>query len=183
MSPARFALVVAALTIAVDLGLARIGYGLVLPAIRRDLGGSYAVYGAIAAVHLGGYLAGTLAAPRLLRDRTQLPRVTAISQLAIALFIVASALSPGAIGLAVTRLAIGVASGVGIASAITDALERVAPERRGFTSAVAWSAIGIALVAWAPAGAWTLDEAARWRVATRRERAARCAPCPSRSLP
>ncbi|HZW54635.1 MAG TPA: YbfB/YjiJ family MFS transporter, partial [Candidatus Elarobacter sp.] len=55
---------------------------------------------------------------------------------------------------------------VGIASAVTDALERVAPERRGFASALAWSAIGIALTVSSPAGAWTLGEAARWRVAT-----------------
>ncbi len=163
---ARSAVVVAALAIAADIGLARVGYGLVLPAIRRDLGGTYAVYGAIAAVHLGGYLAGTLAAPRVLRDRARRPRVTAISQLLVALFVVASALSPNAIVLAVTRLAIGLASGVGIASAVTDALERVAPERRGLASGVAWSAIGVALVVSAPAGAWTLGGAVSWRDAT-----------------
>ena len=166
MPSARLAVVVAALAIAADIGLARVGYGLVLPAIRRDLGGGYALYGAIAAVHLGGYLAGTLAAPSLLRDRARLPRITAIAHAAVALFLLASALAPGTFVLAMMRLAIGVASGVGIACAVTDALERVAPERRGFASALAWSAIGIGLIASAPAGAWTLDDPARWRVAT-----------------
>jgi len=163
---ARLAVVVAALAIAADIGLARVGYGLVLPAIRRDLGGGYAVYGAVAAIHLGGYLAGTLAAPRLLRERARLPRITAVAHVVVAVFLVASALSPNALVLTLTRLAIGLASGVGIASAVTDALERVAPERRGFASALAWSAIGIALTVSSPAGAWTLGEAARWRVAT-----------------
>ncbi|HYW53884.1 MAG TPA: YbfB/YjiJ family MFS transporter [Dongiaceae bacterium] len=163
---ARLAVVVAALAIAADIGLARVGYGLVLPAIRRDLGGGYAVYDAVAAIHLGGYLAGTLAAPRLLRERARLPRITAVAHVVVAVFLVASALSPNALVLTLTRLAIGLASGVGIASAVTDALERVAPERRGFASALAWSAIGIALTVSSPAGAWTLGEAARWRVAT-----------------
>ncbi len=49
---------------------------------------------------------------------------------------------------------------------MTDALERVSPERRGFASGLAWSAIGIALVISAPAGAWTLGAAVRWRAAT-----------------
>lgn len=163
---ARLAVGVAALAIAADIGLARVGYGLVLPAIRRDLGGGYAVYGTVAAIHLGGYLAGTLAAPRLLRERAHLPRVTALAHAVVAVFLIASALSPDALILTVTRFAIGLASGIGIASAVTDALERVAPERRGFASALAWSAIGVALAASSPAGAWTLGEAARWRVAT-----------------
>jgi len=158
--------VVAALAIAADIGLARVGYGLVLPAIRRDLGGGYAVYGAIAAVHLGGYLAGTLAAPRVLRDRTRRPRWNAVAHLAIAAALLVSALSPNTLVLALTRLAVGFASGIGIAAAVTDALERVAPERRGFASGLAWSAIGLALVVSAPAGAWTLGAAIRWRAAT-----------------
>ncbi|HEY0395088.1 MAG TPA: YbfB/YjiJ family MFS transporter [Candidatus Elarobacter sp.] len=159
-------MVVAALTIAVDIGLARVGYGLILPAIRRDMGGGYALYGGIAAVHLGGYLAGTIVAPALMRDRARLPLVTALSQLAVTVFVLASALAPTAVLLGAARAAIGVASGIGIASAVTDALERIAPERRGFASAIAWSSIGVALVVSAPAGAWTLGEATRWRLAT-----------------
>jgi predicted MFS family arabinose efflux permease len=163
---ARLAVAVAALAIAADIGLARVGYGLVLPAIRRELGGNYAAYGAIAAVHLGGYLAWTLAAPSVLRNRALRPRVTAIAHAFVALFVLASALSPTLLLLALTRLGIGLASGIGIASAVTDALERVPPERRGFASGLAWSAIGVALVVSAPAGAWTLDAAVRWRAAT-----------------
>jgi predicted MFS family arabinose efflux permease len=163
---AKAAVVVAALAIAVDIGLARIGYGLILPAIRRDLGGGYAVYGAVAAVHLGGYLAGTILAPSLMRDRTRLPLVTAVSQLVVVLSLIASAAAPNALLLGIARAVIGIASGVGIASSVTDALERVAPERRGFASAIAWSSIGVALIVSAPAGAWTLGDATRWRLAT-----------------
>jgi hypothetical protein len=45
-------IVVALLAIGVDIGLARLGYGLLLPAIRADLGGSYGTYGLIGALHL-----------------------------------------------------------------------------------------------------------------------------------
>ena len=102
----------------------------------------------------------------MLRNRAHRPRVTAISHVLVAAFVIASALSPNALVLAVTRTAIGLASGVGIASAVTDALERVAPERRGLASGVAWSAMGLALMVSAPSGAWTLGAAVRWRDAT-----------------
>ena len=158
--------VVALLAIGVDIGLARLGYGLLLPAIRADLGGSYGTYGLIGALHLAGYLGGTLAAPSLLRERARIPRVIAVAQVAVALSVAASAAASGAIALLLARVAIGFASGIGVAAVVTEMLERMPPARRGLASGIAWGGAGLALVVSAPAGAWALGDPARWRIAT-----------------
>lgn len=158
--------VVALLAIGVDIGLARLGYGLLLPAIRADLGGSYGTYGLIGALHLAGYLGGTLSAPPLLRERSRIPRVIAVAHAAVALSVAASAAAPGVLVLLVARIAIGFASGLGVAAVVTEMLERVAPARRGLASGIAWGGAGLALVVSAPAGAWALGDPSRWRIAT-----------------
>ena len=56
-----------ALAAAVSLGMARFSYGLLLPAMKADLGWSYLVAGAMNTVNAAGYLAGALAMPALLR--------------------------------------------------------------------------------------------------------------------
>ena len=165
-SPASLPVVVALLAIGVDIGLARLGYGLLLPAIRADLGGSYGTYGLVGALHLAGYLGGTLAAPPLLRERARIPRVIAVAHIVVALSVAASAAATGALSLLVARAVIGVASGIAVAAVVTEMLERVPVARRGLASAIAWGGAGVALVVSAPAGAWALGEASRWRVAT-----------------
>ncbi len=156
---------IALLVIAVDIGIARLGYGLLLPAIRHDLHGGYAVYGAIGAVHLVGYLAGTMLTPSLLRDRARAPRITAIAHLVVAAAFGWSAAANGPLALGIARAVLGVAAGVGIASAITDAIERVPAQRRGQASALAWSGIGLGLCVSAPANLWTSAAANGWRLA------------------
>ncbi|MDP4302408.1 YbfB/YjiJ family MFS transporter [Leptothrix discophora] len=56
-----------ALAAAVSLGLARFAYGLVLPAMRAELGWSYFLAGAMNTANAAGYLVGALLMPRLLR--------------------------------------------------------------------------------------------------------------------
>ncbi|MEK8047948.1 YbfB/YjiJ family MFS transporter [Ideonella margarita] len=55
-----------ALASAVSLGLSRFAYALLLPAMRLDLGWSYATAGAMNTVNAAGYLLGALLMPRLL---------------------------------------------------------------------------------------------------------------------
>ncbi|RZS54873.1 YbfB/YjiJ family MFS transporter [Sphaerotilus mobilis] len=55
-----------ALAAAVSLGLARFAYGLVLPAMRSELGWSYFLAGAMNTANAAGYLVGALLMPRLL---------------------------------------------------------------------------------------------------------------------
>jgi len=159
-------IVIALLAIGVDIGLARLGYGLLLPAIRADLGGSYGSYGLIGALHLAGYLGGTLAAPRMLRARGCVPVVIAISHLAVALSVGISAAATGVLWLLVARVAIGAASGIGVAAVVTEMLERVPAARRGLASGIAWAGAGLAVAVSAPAGAWALGDPSRWRIAT-----------------
>jgi predicted MFS family arabinose efflux permease len=158
--------VVALLAIGVDIGLARLGYGLLLPAIRTDLGGSYGTYGLIGALHLAGYLGGTLSAPSLLRERARIPRVIALAHVVVALSVAVSAAATGVFSLLSARVVIGVASGIGVAAVVTEMLERVPPARRGLASAIAWAGAGIAVAVSAPAGAWALGDPSRWRIAT-----------------
>ncbi|MDQ6943211.1 MAG: YbfB/YjiJ family MFS transporter [Candidatus Eremiobacteraeota bacterium] len=158
--------VVALLAIGVDIGLARLGYGLLLPAIRADLGGSYGTYGLIGALHLAGYLGGTLTAPPLLRDRARIPRVIAVTHVVVALSVAASAAAAGVLSLLLARVVIGYASGIGVAAVVTEMLERVPVARRGLASGIAWGGAGLALVVSAPAGAWALGDPPRWRIAT-----------------
>ena len=54
---------------AVSLGITRFAYGLLLPAMRTDLGWSYTLAGAMNTANALGYLIGALWAPRLLRTR------------------------------------------------------------------------------------------------------------------
>ena len=66
--PAHFATAFAlALGAALSLGLARFAYALLLPAMRSELGWSYATAGAMNTVNAAGYLLGALAMPWLLR--------------------------------------------------------------------------------------------------------------------
>ena len=46
-----------ALGVSLHIGLARFGYGVVLPSLRVELGLGYTAGGVLNAVHLGGYLA------------------------------------------------------------------------------------------------------------------------------
>lgn len=156
-------IVVALLAIAIDIGLARLGYGLLLPAIRSDLGGSYSLYGAIGAAHLGGYLAGTLLAARFIgeRSREHLPRAIVVAQSVVALSLAASAYTRSALALGAARTAIGIASGIGIVAAVTDALERVGAKSRGLASSIAWAGIGIGIIVSAPAGQWAIADPER----------------------
>jgi hypothetical protein len=62
----RFVLLgVAMLAIGLDVGVARITYGVVLPAFARDLQLSLTAAGLLGTLHLIGYLLGTLASPSL----------------------------------------------------------------------------------------------------------------------
>jgi predicted MFS family arabinose efflux permease len=58
---------VLALGAAVSLGVTRFSYGLLLPAMRSDLGWSYTLAGAMNTVNALGYLLGALSMPKLLK--------------------------------------------------------------------------------------------------------------------
>lgn len=69
LSPRRVLALALALSLgaAISLGITRFAYGLLLPAMRSDLGWSYTLAGAMNTVNALGYLLGALATPRLLQ--------------------------------------------------------------------------------------------------------------------
>ncbi len=62
-------LAVATLAIGPDVGVARITYGVALPALARDLQLSLTAAGLLGTLHLISYLLGTLASPSRYRQR------------------------------------------------------------------------------------------------------------------
>ncbi len=146
-----------------QIGVARLGYGLALPAIRHSLQGSYALYGAINAASLGGYLAGALLAPLLIR-RVH-PLVLASSAVAGAA-LAASAFASSPLAFGVARTVFGVASGVALVAAAVQTLESVEAARRGGASAVMWAGIGVGLALSALGSSWLLRAALDWRIAS-----------------
>jgi predicted MFS family arabinose efflux permease len=165
VSTPRLTVWLAFVAMAADIGLARLGYGLVLPAARAELGGAYSVYGAIGTWHLAGYLAGSLATPFIVR-RTGTRTAFAFAHVAVALTLLAQAAATDALWLGIVRTVMGIATGVAIVTAVGAALESVPASRRSLTSSVIWSGVAVALIASAPVGQWALHGVGRWRVAS-----------------
>jgi MFS family permease len=93
---------------AVSLGITRFACGLLLPAMREDLGWSYALAGAMNTANALGYLIGALATPALLR---RLGPAGAAGRAALAsLFMACSGFFTEAAPLLVQRLLAGAAS-------------------------------------------------------------------------
>lgn len=154
------------LAIAVDIGLARMGYGLVLPAIRGDISDTYAAFGFVATLHFAGYLLGSLAAPVVLRYDPTARASAAWSHALVAACLVASAFAVNLPQLAAARALMGFACGVGVAAVVTGALERVAPAARAGVSGRVWAGAAVGLILSAPATPWLLGGGGRWRLAT-----------------
>lgn len=152
--------------IAVDIGIARLGYGLALPAIRRQLPGPYGVYGAIGTLHFVGYLAGTLIAPAILRRDPGGRRSAIGSHAAAAILLLASAAAGSLVAFGIERTLLGVAGGLGVAAVVTGTLERVAVARRPSVNGRAWAGIGPGVVLSALAAPAMLAHPNDWRVAS-----------------
>jgi len=150
----------------VDIGIARLGYGLLLPAMRSDLHGDYGSFGTVATVYFACYLAGSLAGPFVLRRDPSAGATSAWSHAAVAATLAASAASTGIAALGVTRALLGLATGVGVVAVFSAAMERVAPERRGGVSGIVWSGLAIGLIVSAAPTPWLLGVPGGWRAGT-----------------
>jgi predicted MFS family arabinose efflux permease len=148
---------------AVQIGVARLGYGLALPAIRATLHGNYTLYGTINAVSLAGYMVGALIAPLLIgrvRARVLVSSVVGGAALVI------SAFAGDALLFGLARTAFGVASGISLVCATVETLEAVDASRRGGISAIMWGGIGIGLILSAIVASWLVNGTENWRVAS-----------------
>src|SRR5579872_2267237 len=108
--PARLILILS-LAPTIGLGIGRFAYSLVLPDMRDTLAWSYSVAGFMNTVNAAGYLAGALAAARLIR-RFGLPASVRWSTIACILALALSAISGNFFVLSFARLLVGVAAAV-----------------------------------------------------------------------
>src|SRR4051794_25159685 len=105
----------AVLGTALNVGVARITYGVALPAFTRDLGLNFTIAGALGTLHLMGYLAGTLLSPWA-NNRIGAARLCRISHVAFAAGMLISGLADGVAWLTLGRIITGLAAGFGIFS-------------------------------------------------------------------
>lgn len=139
----------AALTFAVVFGFARLSYGLLLPALRADLHGSYSAFGRVASANLAGYLLGTITVPFVvtrIRGVRGTIWLNTIAILVASLAMAASALSTDLIQLGIWRFISGAFSAPATVLTLVLTLERVVPRERGRASGVVWMGMGVGIV-------------------------------------
>lgn len=97
------------LAAAIALGLTRFSYGLLLPAMRADLGWSYLLAGAMNTCNALGYFLGALVTPMLMR-RYGVWRLLIAGAVAASVFMLMSGVVSDPVALFVQRLCAGIAS-------------------------------------------------------------------------
>lgn len=155
-----------AVSVALNVGLARFGYGVVLPSLRGELGLDYTAGGVLNALHLVGYLVATLVGPFLAR-RLGMLRLVIAAQVLVAAGALGCALAPtdapwGLALIGAGRLATGLGAGAAMLVVMVVVLGAVAETARGAVSVVLWSGIVLAVIGCGLAVPWLL-EPGRWR--------------------
>jgi predicted MFS family arabinose efflux permease len=155
-------LAVAMLAIGLDVGVARITYGVVLPAFARDLQLSLTAAGLLGTLHLIGYLLGTLASPSLNAKVGALALCRA-SHFVFACAMLVCGLASDVTTMAAGRFVAGLAAGFGVFSIFLIVFDATEPEKRSAAGSLVWSGIGVAIVASGLACGPILDGGA-WRL-------------------
>ncbi len=138
---------VLALGAAVSLGVTRFSYGLLLPAMRADLGWSYTLAGAMNTVNALGYLLGALSMPRLLK-RFDAVQILLFGAASASVFMALTGFFTTAEPLLVQRLLAGVASAwVFVAGGLlASQLGARHAERGGLILGVYYGGVGLGIV-------------------------------------
>ena len=153
---------VAMLAIALDVGVARITYGVALPAFARDLQLSLTAAGLLGTLHLVGYLLGTLASPSLNAKAGALV-VCRGSHFVFACAMLVGGLTSDIATMAASRFVAGLAAGFGVFSIFVIVFDATKPGKRAAAGSLVWSGIGVAVVASGLASGTILDGGA-WRL-------------------
>ena len=143
---------------AISLGVTRFAYGLLLPAMRDDLGWTYTLAGGMNTANAVGYLIGALLTPRLLRLVG--PSVLLWSgALLAALFMGLSGFFTDADVLLVQRLLAGVASAVVFVAGglLAARLGARAPEQAGLLLGLYYGGTGLGIALSALLVPWVLE--------------------------
>jgi len=153
---------VAMLAIGLDVGVARITYGVALPAFARDLQLSLTAAGLLGTLHLVGYLLGTLASPSLNAKAGALV-VCRGSHFVFACAMLVGGLTSDIATMAASRFVAGLAAGFGVFSIFVIVFDATKPAKRAAAGSLVWSGIGVAVVASGLASGTILDGGA-WRL-------------------
>ena len=160
-----------ALGVALHIGLARFAYGVVLPSLRQELGLGYTAGGVLNAVHLAGYLVGTLMAPYVAR-RLGMTHMGRACNALVAAGALLCALAPSSLGvgtllLGIGRLATGLGAGGAVIAIMVSVLARVDEASRAAASVLMWTGMAAAILGCGLSAAWLLQLGAwRWSFAT-----------------
>ncbi len=147
---------------ALDIGVSRISYGMLLVPLRADLMLSYTVAGLLSSLNLAAYLAGNLIAPPL-GKRWSMPVLACGGHAMVALGALLNGLAQEVFVLAAGRLLMGLGAGVGLVAVFVIAFSRTPTASRGAASAAMWSGIGLALIGTAASFPFTLEAGGAWR--------------------
>jgi predicted MFS family arabinose efflux permease len=155
---------------AVSLGVTRFAYGLLLPAMRADLGWSYTLAGAMNTANAVGYLLGALAMPGLMR-KVSPTLLLWVGSLVAALFMGLCGFFTDATVLLVQRLLAGVSSALVFVSGglLAARLGSRAPTHAGLLLGVYYGGTGLGISLCAVLVPWVLEAFAgqvhHWRFA------------------
>ncbi|BAT60220.1 major Facilitator Superfamily protein [Variibacter gotjawalensis] len=154
---------------ALHIGLARFTYGVTLPTLRSDLGISYFTGGALNAIHMAGYLIGTLAVPYWVK-RAGMRGLALQAHLVVIAGAVICALAPsetasGTALLALGRITTGVGAGSAIVAILVNVFAAVEATQRPTVSAIVWAGMGASVVVSGLFVGWLLVPQIGWRTA------------------
>jgi len=130
---------------AVAQAFGRFTYGVLLPAIRDDLGISNTIAGLLGTINVGAYLLGTIVVAAA-TSRYRLLDVMRVGFLFSTAGLILSALTPGAWVLGIAMFASGLGGALIWIPAPVIAADALAPERRGLAVGLMGSGIGLGIV-------------------------------------
>jgi len=156
----------AAGSFAAILGFSRLSYGLLLPALRADLKGSYSVYGTLGTLNFVGYLLGTLALPLMLPFIQRRLVLNVFASCAMNVTLLVSGLSLTLWQLGIWRFLNGFFAAFATVLTIALTLECIPPNARGKVSGIIWAggALGILLSGLIAPFILTASNAPGWRI-------------------
>lgn len=130
---------------AVAQSFGRFTYGVLLPAVRDDLGISNTIAGLLGTVNVAAYLVGTIVVA-FVTSRYRLLQVLRVGLVCSTVGLTLAAISPGPVLLGIALFATGLGGACIWIPAPVVAADALAPERRGLAVALMGSGIGIGIV-------------------------------------
>ena len=146
----------------VDVALARVAFGSIVPSLRNDLHLTLAATGSIATANLIGYAATTPFAAAIL-GRIGLRKAAFGGHVIAALGALMMIAFPAIVPAIIARVITGAGGAIGLAAALRLALDAM-PDRRVFASIAAWSGVSVGLFV-AAAAQPALFASGAWRIA------------------